>query len=151
MNNSAKNRFKMHYKLLREHYGIDHLPYAQMSNELNKEQYLNIIRDKLNHYVFLETKQNLTDEVFDTAKSLSIFFDQRNTMSSEEFNKALTEKYGNALDIERDIREIENSEVLRSIERNIKNDERNNGLFPSDVDHWYSCYNNIRSCSINIA
>ena len=41
-------------------------------------------------------------------------------MSSKEFNKALTEKYGNELDIERDIREIENSEALRSIERNIK-------------------------------
>ena len=62
----------------------------------------------------------LSHEVYDTAKSLAIFFDQRDKMSFKEFNKALNEEYGNALDIERDIREIENSEVLRSIERNIK-------------------------------
>ena len=145
MNSSAKKRFKSHYKVLRRHYGLDYLPYAPRKNELNREDFLKRIND--DNFIV----PNLTDEGFETAKSLSVFFDQRDTMSSKEFNKALTEKYGNALDIERDIREIENSEVLRSIERNIKNDERNNGLFPSDVDHWYSCYNNIRSCSINIA
>ncbi|MDD2199369.1 MAG: hypothetical protein PHE08_06560 [Bacteroidales bacterium] len=114
MNNSAKNRFKSHYKVLRRHYGLDYLPYAPRKNELNREDFLKRIKD--DNFIV----PNLTDEGFETAKSLSVFFDQRDTMSSKEFNKALTEKYGNELDIERDIREIENSEALRSIERNIK-------------------------------
>ena len=41
-------------------------------------------------------------------------------MSSEEFNKALIEKYGDALNIERDIREIVNSMTLSNIDSNIK-------------------------------
>jgi hypothetical protein len=41
-------------------------------------------------------------------------------MSFKEFNKALNEEYGDALNIERDLGEIENSEALRSIDRNIK-------------------------------
>ena len=64
--------------------------------------------------------KNLSDEVYDTAKSLAIFFDQRDKMSFKEFNKALNEEYGDALNIERDLGEIENSEALRSIDRNIK-------------------------------
>ena len=114
MDNSEKKRFKSHYKVLRRHYCLDYIPYAPRKNELNREDFLKRIKD--DNFIV----PNLTDEGFETAKSLSVFFDQRDTMSSKEFNKALTEKYGNELDIERDIREIENSEALRSIERNIK-------------------------------
>lgn len=111
MNNSAKKRFETHYWVLWQHF-VNNIPFDPKIRELSKEDYIYKHRNVV--------IKNLSDEVYDTAKSLAIFFDQRDKMSFKEFNKALNEEYGNALDIERDIREIENSEVLRSIERNIK-------------------------------
>jgi hypothetical protein len=111
MNNSAKNRFKMHYWVLWQHF-VNNLPFDPKIRELSKEDCIYKHRNVV--------IKNLSDEVYDTAKSLAIFFDQRDKMSFKEFNKALNEEYGDALNIERDLGEIENSEALRSIDRNIK-------------------------------
>ena len=120
MNKSTKKRFEPHYKLLCEHFGIDDFPYDQMIRELNREEYLKKLCNETYYYNYSEIEKKITEEVFDTAKSLTIFFDQRDKMSSEEFNKALIEKYGDALNIERDIREIVNSMTLSNIDSNIK-------------------------------
>jgi hypothetical protein len=120
MNYSAKKRFDPHFKLLFKHFGLDDLPYDRMINELNREEYLKKLSDESYYHNLSTLEKEFTDEIFDTTKSLSIFFDQRDTMSSEEFNKALIKKYGDALNIERDIREIEKSKVLSNIDRNIK-------------------------------
>lgn len=110
MNSSEKNRFESHYKVLRQHFGIDHLPYAPKNDETKGEYFKRIKDDKL---IIVKP---ITDEDLDTAISLSDFFDQRDNMTSEEFNKALLDKYGYALNIERDVREIETLKVLRDID-----------------------------------
>ncbi|MDD4030077.1 MAG: hypothetical protein PHE07_01430 [Bacteroidales bacterium] len=112
MNISAKNRFTNHYKILSKHYKIDHLPYDPKIRELSKEAYIN--------RYFSYGLSKLTDDDFEAAKSLSIFFDQRDKMNCKEFNKALLDEYGDALNIEKDVREIETFNVLSSIDRNIK-------------------------------
>lgn len=111
MNNSTKKRFETHYWVLWQHF-VNNIPFDPKIRELSKEDYIYKHRNVV--------IKNLSDEVYDTAKSLAIFFDQRDKMSFKEFNKALNEEYGDALNIERDIGEIENSEALRSIDRNIK-------------------------------
>lgn len=112
MDISAKNRFTSHYKILTKHYKIDHLPYDPKIRELSKEAYIN--------KYYYKGLDNLTDDDFEAAKSLSIFFDQRDEMNCKEFNKALLDEYGDALNIEKDVREIETFNVLSNIDRNIK-------------------------------
>ena len=111
MNNSDKKRFETHYWVLWQHF-VNNIPFDPKIRELSKEDYIYKHRKVV--------IKNLSDEVDDTAYSLAIFFDQHDKMSFKEFNKALNEEYGDALNIERDIGEIENSEALRSIDRNIK-------------------------------
>jgi uncharacterized protein YfeS len=120
MNSSAKERFHTHYKILRKHFGIEHLPYDLKLSKLTKEEYVNKLRNDSYYGNISHIENSLTDEVFETLKSLSIFFDQRDKMTCKEFNKVLIEEYGDALNIERDIREIEKSKVLSNIDRNIK-------------------------------
>ena len=120
MNSSAKNRFDAHYELLCEHFGLDNLPYNRNISELNREEYLKKLSEESYYYDYSVLEKKITEEVFDTAKSLTIFFNQRDKMSSQEFNKALIEEYGDALNIERDIREIVNSMTLSNIDSNIK-------------------------------
>lgn len=114
MNTSENNRFDTHFHLLLQHYDLDLLPYVVEINDLSKNDYITKCYE---HGINLG---NFSDNDFETFKSISLFFDQRDKMSFKEFNKALIEEYGDALNFEKDVREIEKFKVLSNIDRNIK-------------------------------
>lgn len=114
MNTSENNRFDTHFQLLLQHYNLDQLPYVPEINDLSKEDY---ITRCYNHGIAL---CDFSDNNFETFKSISLFFDQRDKMSFKEFNKALIEEYADTLNFEKDVREVEKFNVLNNIDRNIK-------------------------------
>lgn len=109
MKTSAKGRFTVQYTMLRKHFGVDQIPISDLKTK-TKEEFL---REATTKY------RNLTEEMYDVAKSLFDFFAQRDTMNYEEFSKALYEEYGESIRMTETIQSHEMMGVVCGINRKI--------------------------------